>query len=180
MPDIKTSESWHVVYTMPKSEQKAYDLLLRCGITAFFPVQSVLKKWSDRIKRLEIPLFPNYVFVRVSPQRRYEVSATDGVVRYVSFESRPAVVPAGTIESLKIISGSEVKVDEDPFTRIGMPVMICEGPFAGLKGYLLKKNGRNRLQVRVDIIQRTVSVEIPANAAIPLTEAESEKIPSLR
>ena len=58
--------------------------------------------------------------------------------------------------------------------------MICEGPFAGIKGYLLKRNGQSRLQVRVDTLQRTVSVEIPCSAAIPLTETEKETIASLR
>ncbi len=165
---------------MPNSEQKAFDLLRRVGITAFYPVQSVLRKWSDRIKRLEVPLFPNYIFVRVSPQRRYEVIATDGVVRYVSFGGKPAVVPACTIESLKIMSGAVMKVDEGAFLRVGMPVMISEGPFAGVKGYLLRKNGRSKLQVRVDTLQRTVSLEIASTAAIPLTDEKDEKTASFR
>jgi len=180
MPETRTTESWHVAYTMPKSEQKAFDLLQRAGITAFYPIQSVLRKWSDRIKRLELPLFPNYIFVRVTPQRRFEVTGMDGIVRYISFGGKPAIVPVHTMESLKKMSGSVLEVEENSFCRIGMPVMICEGPFAGIKGYLLKRNGQSRLQVRVDTLQRTVSVEIPCSAAIPLTETENETIASLR
>jgi transcription antitermination factor NusG len=175
MPETQTTENWHVAYTMPRSEQKAYDLLRRLDITAFYPVQSVLRKWSDRIKRLELPLFPNYIFVRVSPQRRYEVTGVEGVVRYVCFNGKPAIVPAGIVESLKKMSGSVMEVDQDPFHTIGMPVVICEGPFTGVKGYLLKKNGRARLQIRVETLQRTVSIEIPTSAALPLTDKENEK-----
>lgn len=179
MPTNQSVESWHVAYTMPRSEQKVYDFLRRVGVTSFFPVQSVLRKWSDRIKRIELPLFPNYIFVCVTPQRRFEVTNVEGVVRYVSFAGRPAVVPVSVIESLQKLSGSELEVVQDSFDRVGMPVMICEGPFAGVKGYLVKRNGKERLQVRVETLKSTVSIEISSSAAMPLTEEENEKVSKL-
>jgi transcription antitermination factor NusG len=179
MPTNQPVESWHVAYTMPRSEQKIYDFLRRTGVTSFFPVQSVLRKWSDRIKRIELPLFPNYIFVRVSPQRRFEVTNVEGVVRYVSFAGRPAVVPDSVIESLQKLSGNEMEVDQDPFYHMGMPVMICEGPFAGVKGYLVKRNGKERLQVRVETLKSTVSIEISTSAVVALTAEENEKISNL-
>jgi transcription antitermination factor NusG len=119
--------------------------------------------------------------VRVSPQRRFEVTGVECIVRYVSFGGKPAVVPVATVDSLRKMSGSDaLEVDDDPFLRIGMPVVICEGPFTGIKGYLVKKNGRSRLQVRVETLRRSVSVEIPSSAAIPLTDAENENIETLR
>ena len=104
MQNKETNPLWHVAYTMPRSEKKAFNSLERIGVTSFFPVRCVLRKWSDRTKKLELPLFPNYIFINTTPQRRFEVINVPEVVRYVCFEGKPAIIPESLLESLRKIS----------------------------------------------------------------------------
>ncbi len=167
------TESWHVAYTMPRTEKKVADALEKAGVASFFPVHYVLRKWSDRMKKLELPLFPNYIFVRVSAQRRFEVTNIKEVIKYVSFDGKPAIVSQPIVEALKKLSGSNMEVIEEKFSRPGMEVRICEGPFAGVKGWLVKKNGKSKLLIRVESLKSTVSLEIDSASVMPVDEIES-------
>src|SRR5437762_1165267 len=97
---------WHVAYTSPQSERKAKRKLDAIGVKSFLPMQSVLRQWSDRKKKMEVPLFPNYIFINVNSFERYNVIKIPELVCYISFEGQVAVVPDTLIESLeKVIAG---------------------------------------------------------------------------
>jgi len=162
--------SWHVAYTMPRSEKKAYESLGQLGITSFFPVQYVWRQWSDRIKKLELPLFPNYIFVHTTPHKRHEAMNVKEVIRYVCFDGKPATVTDNLLESLKKISGNNVEVVDHTFDKPGMPVMICQGPFSGVQGELIRKNGRCKLLIRIESLCSSISMEIDASAVAPMDE----------
>lgn len=173
MSQIETLPGWHVAYTMPRTEKKVSDALEKIGIPSFFPVHFVLRKWSDRIKKLEMPLFPNYIFVHITPRRRYEVLNIADVIRYVCFEGKPATVSQSLLDSLKKMSGTNVEVTQDRLDKVGMPVRICDGPFAGIRGFLIRRNGKSRLLIRVESLGSCVSVEIDAASAMPADEIEA-------
>jgi transcription antitermination factor NusG len=164
----ETGRTWHVAYTFPKSERKAYDSLQRIGVDSFVPMHYVLRKWSDRIKKLEMPLFPNYIFIYLVASERHDVLKTPEIVRYVCFDGKPAIVSDTLVDSLKKISTAELEVSDLRIGIGGVPVRIVEGPFAGSEGLLVKKNGRSRFVVRVKSLQSSVSLEISASSVVPL------------
>jgi transcription antitermination factor NusG len=168
------NEKWYVAYTMPRSEKKVGDALTKIGVTSFFPVHFVLRQWSDRIKKIELPMFPNYVFIHVNPKLRYRVLDVKDVIRYVSFDGQPAIVPDSVVDSLKKLSASNVEVSTEKFDKVGTPVMVCEGPFAGVKGLLVKKNGRSQLVIEVHSLGSAVLLEISASAVVCLDDVEAD------
>lgn len=94
---------WKVLYLYPNYEKKVFNVLTGMKIESYLPLYLVKRKWSDRIKLLEKPLFPNYLFVRPTQQLMYEVLSIHGVVRYVSFDGHPAQVPDQEIIQIRSI-----------------------------------------------------------------------------
>ena len=85
-------KNWYVIYTKPRWEKKVYSLLIDKDIEAYCPLNRVRRKWSDRIKWVEEPLFKSYVFVKVTEENLSSVRLIHGVVNFVSWLGRPAVV----------------------------------------------------------------------------------------
>lgn len=158
---------WHVAYTMPKSEKKAYLKLTQLGVGAFLPLQKVVRIWSDRKKKLEVPLFPNYIFINTTDAKRFEVLKLKEIIRYVSFCGVPAIIPDSLIDSLKKITLGEFEVSNSSWSE-GMSIKILDGPFMGVEGILLKRQGSKRLLVKIEALQRAVSIDIASNAIVPV------------
>jgi transcription antitermination factor NusG len=95
------SAKWYAVYTRPRWEKKVNDLLTKKGIESYCPLNRVRRKWSDRIKLVEEPLFKSYVFVKVEDEARTEVRMTDGVVNFVYWEGKPALIKEKEIQVIK-------------------------------------------------------------------------------
>jgi transcription antitermination factor NusG len=93
--------SWLILQTRPRWEKKASDLLFQKGLEAFCPLLLVKRKWSDRIKLIRQPLFPLYVFVKVSEEGRTTVRLTPGAVNFVVKDRKPVIIKEKTIEAIK-------------------------------------------------------------------------------
>ena len=158
-----STSNWHVVYTYPKAERKVNSKLREMGITTFLPLHKVVRQWSDRKKKLEIPLFPNYVFVCIPHRERFKALQVGGVVRYVSFEGQPVAIEESIIDSLKKVLKGNADVSNEEFYEEQMPVRISHGQFAGAEGTLIRKNGKNRLLVKINVLHTCVSVDIKAS-----------------
>lgn len=155
--------NWYVVYTYPRSERKASKKLQEMGTTSFLPLQQVIRQWNDRKKKLEIPLFPCYLFVYVSALERFNVLKIKELVRFISFGGTPAVVSDTTIDSLKkIVKGENIEVSGYDNYPTGTRVSILKGQFAGLEGLLLRRRGKNRLVLEIPALQRSVVVDVPS------------------
>jgi transcription antitermination factor NusG len=163
----RASKDWHIGYTCPKAEKRVHKKLEIMGVTSFLPLQKVIKNWSDRKKKLEIPLFPNYIFIHTSPSERYDILQVNGLVRYVTFEGKPATVPDSLINSLQKMLSGDLEVTNEQFIA-GMAVKIIDGPFAGIEGQLIRNNGKSRLFVQINVLQRNVSVDISASSIVLL------------
>ena len=137
------------------------------GVSSFLPLQKVIRVWNDRKKKLEVPLFPSYIFIYTSAVERYQLLTIDGLIRYVTFEGKPATISSTVIDSLKKMLVSDVEVSSESFIA-GMPVKINDGPFIGAEGILIRKNGKARFVVQIDALQRTVSVDFPASSLAPI------------
>ncbi|RYY93171.1 MAG: UpxY family transcription antiterminator, partial [Chitinophagaceae bacterium] len=95
------SQKWYAIYTRPRWEKKVHNLLVQKGIESYCPLNKVHRKWSDRIKLIEEPLFKSYVFVRASDDLRSEVRMTDGVINFVYWDGKPAVIKEKEIQAIR-------------------------------------------------------------------------------
>ena len=157
------NQQWYVAYTYPQAERKADKNLNRLGVTTFLPLHTVVRQWSDRKKKLEVPLFPNYVFVCTSPQRRFEIFNVKEVVSLVSFEGQPATVSDDTINAIGKMMKGDVDLDQVVDYDEGTAVRISEGQFAGTEGVLVRKNGKKRLVIHVKVLNTYLSVDVSAH-----------------
>jgi transcription antitermination factor NusG len=154
------SPSWFAVYTRSRHEQAVKRQLDGKGIEGFLPTYTRVSQWKDRTKRLELPLFPGYLFVRIPPVSRTEVLKAFGVVSLVGDGCAPLPVPEEQILNIHRLLEAGLKYDPHPYIQIGHRVRIANGPLTGIEGILSRKKNRSRLVVSVDLIGRSVSVEI--------------------
>jgi len=120
---------WHAIYTKPRNEKKVAENLAAIGIESYCPIVTTLKQWSDRKKMVETPLIPSYVFVKIAEANRKDVFQINGVVQYVFWLGKPAIIKPSEIEALKTqLAAPVVKVDIETWTP-NTEVQIKEGPF---------------------------------------------------
>ncbi|MFQ5741596.1 MAG: UpxY family transcription antiterminator [Acidobacteriota bacterium] len=159
---------WYALYTRPRHEKAVAEQLARRQVEAFLPLREVLSRWKDRRKLVHLPLFPGYVFVRTALARKREVVSADGVVCMVSFHGTPAPIPDEQVEGVREICLTKLPCDPYPYLTEGRWVRVVRGPLAGLTGILVRKKGKHRLVISIDILQQSVSVEIDADSAVPV------------
>lgn len=162
MTHRKLKENWYIAYTLPRCERKAQKKLVNMGIETFLPLQKVVRQWSDRKKKLEVPLFPSYIFVRTDSYRKFNVIKLPELVQYVSFEGKPVTVSDELIYSLSKITTGEVEVSNE-IINVGGKVRIVEGEFQGVEGIVYHKNGKTRLVICIDALRRSVKMELSAH-----------------
>ena len=142
---------WYVLYTKPRQEKKIADSLNAIGIEAYCPLVTVVKQWSDRKKKVQIPLINSYVFVNIEEHHREAVFKVSGIVRYLFWLGKPAVVRAIEIEVLKkslegIVTSFEVSaIQKDTIYK------IPEGPFQGFEGIVKNINATTIQLLLVDL-----------------------------
>jgi transcription antitermination factor NusG len=155
--------NWHVVYTMPKSERKVASAIAELGMEPYLPLHNVVRQWSDRKKKLLVPLFPNYVFVKVNPEKRGYLYSIRELVRFVSIEKKPVVVREKEITTLKQVLSGDLDVANEVYFQQGMKVRVMVGQFSGLEGIVTKVNGNTRLTVKIDGLMRAFSFNVSAH-----------------
>ena len=151
------SPCWYVLYTRARHEKFVESRLLKKGIEAFTPKITLKRRWSDRIKYIEEPLFKSYCFVKISLYEKVKAVSQMGVVNMVQFNGQFIPVEESVIRSLQILMKSKVKIDPCPYLKEGDRVVIKKGPLKGLRGYILEKRNKNTsLVVSVDVIAAAV------------------------
>lgn len=163
---------WYCLHTRSRHEEVAYLRLCEKGIHAFLPRLEVWSRRRDRRKKIQKALFPGYLFVQeiLHPRIQLDILKTAGVVRILGNEDGPMPVPHVQIESIQKILGGRTAVQPFPYLREGQRVRVVDGPLRGCEGILLKiKEQREKLIISVDLLQRSVSVEIEGASVEPLT-----------
>jgi|SRR5688572_1996760 len=163
---------WYVVYTMAKSEKKVASSIDQLGIESYLPLHSVVRQWSDRKKKMKVPLFPNYVFVKANPIIRPHLYSIRELVRFVSIEKRPVVIQEKEILTIRRILSEDDDVVAEDYLQRGMRVKINAGQFAGIEGIIVQKCGRNRLVIKIDGLMKAFSFNLSARhtEVIPLVK----------
>jgi transcription antitermination factor NusG len=159
--ELKWAEpKWHVVYTLAKAEKKVASRISSMGLESYLPLNRITRQWSDRKKKLEVPLFPNYVFVKVNALRREPLYSIKELIRFVSIDKKPVVIRDKEIMDIKRILGENIDVHVEEYFQRGMKVRIKYGQFSGLEGTILKKNGNSRLLIKMDGLMKAFSFNI--------------------
>lgn len=158
---IPTPAFWYALYTRHQHEKSVAGSLSSKGFEVFLPLHQQVRNWSDRRKRLVLPLFPCYVFVRSSLDRKTEILVTYGVHGFVGFHNMPAPIPQSEMEDLRRVV-ELAEIEPHPFLRYGDWVRVKSGPFEGIEGLLVRRKGQTRLVLSVEILQKSAAMEIDA------------------
>jgi transcription antitermination factor NusG len=151
---------WYAVYTCANHEKRVVDQLAPRAIEHFLPLYESVRRWKDRRVKLQLPLFPGYVFVRLWLGERLKVLQVPGVVHFVSFAHGPAVLPERQIEALRASLRAQLHAEPHPYLTIGRRVRVTRGPLEGVEGILIRKKNVLRVVVSLDLIVRSAAVEV--------------------
>lgn len=154
------NEAWHALRTRYQHEKVVDELLSRQGFETFLPLYTVIHRWKDRTKQLSVPLFPTYVFLRGGVGLRLQILKTPGVRSIVESAGRPDVISESEIAAIRRVVENSFQVQPHPFLASGEWVRIRFGPLAGLEGILVRKQDRLRLVLSVEVLGRSVAVEV--------------------
>lgn len=154
---------WYALRVRSNFEKKTANFLNQRGFEEFMPTYEARRYWSDRVKLVERPLIPGYVFCRFDAARRLPIMQAPGVVQIVSFGSEPIPVDEAEIESLRALVRSAVPLFPRIFLHVGERVVIQRGPLNGVEGILEKFQKGYRIVVSISLLQRSVSAEIDAD-----------------
>lgn len=154
---------WLVVYTRPRWEKKVDGLLKSEGIRSYCPLKRVINQWSDRKKTVDLPLFSGYVFVWVSEREEYKVRQTLGVLNFIYYMAKPAVIRDNVIEKIErlIAANTDCEIVDTREIAPGDRVRIKSGIFHNQEGTVIKARGKTVLMV-FDHLNCALVSSIPA------------------
>jgi transcription antitermination factor NusG len=159
-PEASFQPHWYAAYTRANHERRVAQALAERGVEHFLPQYQSRRKWKDREVELSLPLFPGYVFVRMALELKLRVLQVPGVACLVNFAGKPAVVPAEEFGRIQELLNRKVLATPHPYLNVGRRARVLDGPFAGLEGIVIRRNKRNRLVISLDLIERSIAVEL--------------------
>lgn len=138
------------------------------GFEQFVPLYQSRRRWSDRMKSLELPLFPGYVFCRLDPRQRLALLTTPGVLHVVGIGKTPVPIDDGEMASIQAAVGSGLSLEPCAFVEYGQRVRVQKGPLAGIEGIFVEESKKERVVVSVTLLKRSVAVTIKRRWVMPL------------
>jgi transcription antitermination factor NusG len=157
-----SAPQWYAAYTCANHEKRVAEQLMARSVEHFVPLYLSVRRWKDRKVRLELPLFPGYVFVRLDLRDRVQVLQVPGVARLVGFNGKAVALPDDEIEILRSGLRQSLRAEPHPLLTVGHRVRIISGPFMGLEGVLKKRKSSLRVVVTLELIQRSMAVDVDA------------------
>lgn len=151
---------WYAILAKSNREKSASLLLENAGYECLVPTSKHMRRWSDRIKEVEVPLFPGYFFCRMNAHNRLPVLMTPGVIQIVGVGKTPIPVKEDEIAAIQHAGRSGLPTMPWPYIQIGHVAQIEEGPLRGLTGIVVKIKSGMKLVLSVSLLQRSVAVEI--------------------
>jgi len=154
---------WYALHARSRHEGVVFDQLEKKSIEAFLPKIEVMSRRKDRRKRILVPLLPGYIFVHtdLNPYHYWDIIQTYGVVKIVGIQGKPVPVKEEEILSLQVLNGTDRTVRSQAYMKSGDRIMIMDGPLKGLNGFYLRHKGKSdRVIVSIDLLHRSLAVEI--------------------
>jgi transcription antitermination factor NusG len=153
-------QRWYVAYTYPRHEKLVADQLAQKCVESFLPTLTKTSRWKDRQVKIDVPLFPGYLFTRISANERLKVISIPSVIRILSFNEVPVAVSDADIEDVRLCANRGGNLQPHRFIAIGERVRVREGVFEGLEGFVVRHRNGCRLVVTVALIHQSVALEI--------------------
>jgi transcription antitermination factor NusG len=160
MPEEWCEARWYAAYTSANHEKRVAEQLVQRSVEYFLPVYESVRCWKDRRVKLDMPLFPGYVFVRIALRDRLCVQQVPGIARLVGFGNMPTALPEDEMQALRASLRRGVRAQPHPFLTVGQRVRVKNGPMVGLQGVLKRRKSQARLVVSLELIQRAIAVEV--------------------
>lgn len=161
---------WWAVYTRHHHEESARKILEGKGLDVFLPVFETVRQWKDRKKRVLMPLFPCYLFVRATPTAgRLPVLTTPGVNLIITHGEQCVIISDDEIRSIRQTAQDPTRIEPHPYLAFGERVRVVRGAMAGVEGILVRKKGPCRLVVSVDLLNQSAAVEVNENDVAPVS-----------
>jgi transcription termination/antitermination protein NusG len=159
---LTQTENWYALHTRPRHEKAIVHRLTDRGVETFLPMITEVHRWSDRKKKVELPLFGCYVFARFVPNRedRLRVLRVDGVLGLVGSQYEGTPIPDEQIDAVRTLLNGAQSWSAYPFLKIGQRVRIRGGALEGMEGILVSRNGKSSLVISIDAIQRSLAVHV--------------------
>jgi transcription antitermination factor NusG len=175
---VNSPARWTAVYTIARHEKAVARQLEERRVETFLPLYRAVHRWQDRRKEVELALFPSYVFVKMTTRDKLPMLRLPGVVDIVKFKGEPAILPDEEIEALRSGLESQLYAEPCPYLRVGKRVRVVRGPMAGAEGILSRKKDRYRVVISVDVLMRSVAVEVDAMDLdlVPSTRSRTENL----
>lgn len=168
-PFVGSSQlQWYVVWTRARHEKCVSAHLTAKAFENFLPMYSTVRRWRNGDHRVELPLFPGYIFVRIRLQDELQVLTTAGVVRLVGFNGAPSPLEEEEIARLRRALASGVKAAPHPYLTVGRRVRITAGPLTGHQGLLVRRKKAYRIVLSVNLIQQSILVDADASSVEPI------------
>ena len=157
------SPEWYAVYTRHQHEKTVAQVLANKKFDVFLPLCPTRRRWKDRYKEALVPLFPCYLFIRGGLERRLHILVTPGVHNLVCSEGQPAPIPRFEIEAIRRLIEQNLSFEPSSLLKCGGWVRMRSGPLEGIEGILIRKKNQFRLVLSVEILQKSVTVEVDAS-----------------
>jgi transcription antitermination factor NusG len=166
----KMSYPWFALQVRSRYENIVTAHLGGMGYESFLPLYLCRRRWSDRFKEIECPLFPGYVFCRFNALDRFPILIIPGVSLIVGMGKTPVPIDEAEIAAIQAAVKSGLPSQPWPFIQIGQRVRIEHGPLCGLEGMLLDFRGQHRLVLSVTLLQRSVAVQVEDAWVTPIPQ----------
>lgn len=168
---MENGKKWFALYTKPRWEKKVNKVLELKGIESWCPIRKVTKQWSDRKKIVEEPLFTSYIFVRIADTERTNVLMTDGIINFVYYVGKPAVIRDEEIDIIKkYLSETQATISVQSLSSLdeNTRIKVNHGIFMDTTGTVLK-GGKKKVFVKLESLEQVMIVEFPIEYLTPLT-----------
>lgn len=161
-PESYAELSWYAIRTRPRFEKKVAGELTQKDVETFLPLNSTMRQWSDRRSLVQLPIFPGYVFVRItaSVANRVSVLRTNGVLNFVGPRNMGVPIADEEIDAVRSVVDQGVAFEPNPYLTVGEKVCIRGGPLDGVSGVLKAVNGDKSLVISVNLIQRSIAMRV--------------------
>ena len=167
MPESDGHCRWFAIRTRSQCEKRTTVVLRNKGYEPFLPLYRVERRWSDRIRKMDVPLFPGYVFCCFDVDFRLPILTMPSVVEILGTGGTPVPIEDTEIAAIRTLVESGLSVQPRPFLEVGKPVRVVAGPLRGLKGILLHSSNTAGLVVSITLLRRSVAAKIDRRWVVP-------------
>jgi transcription antitermination factor NusG len=171
--NFHTERLWYAGYTAARHEKRVAEHFVQRSVAHFLPLYETIRRWNNGRHRVRLPLFPGYIFIHIALRDRLSVIEVPGLVRLVGFNRLPYALPDADVNKMIEALSKGVLAEPYPYLTAGTRVEIRNGPLQGMTGILLRRQNRCRVVISVNLIMRSMIVEVEATDVVPIRGSTS-------